>query len=139
MVRKVTSFLVGAKCGAALIKMGDAYLKAGGSTRNVSVLDTILRRDPEKKWPNGVTKETMEAALAQWRDAENDVDLNGAPEWVSDGFAMVKLLREALECRVRKPKMRNFRAMFETRYRTLWLKYNRTGGLTRSLNRVFGL
>ena len=131
--------VVGAKCGAALIKMGDAYLKAGGSTRNVSVLDTILRRDPEKKWPNGVTKETMEAALAQWRDAENDVDLNGAPEWVSDGFAMVKLLREALECRVRKPKMRNFRAMFETRYRTLWLKYNRTGGLTRSLNRVFGL
>jgi hypothetical protein len=131
--------VLGTKCGAALIMMGDAYLKAGGPTRNVSVLDTVLRRAPGKDFPKGVTKESMDAALTQWRDAEKELDLTGAPDWVRDGFAMVKLLREALECRVHKPNMRNYRATFETRYRALWLKYNRTGGLTRSLNRVFGL
>ena len=131
--------LVGCRCGEALLRMGDVCRISGASVRNVSQVDALLRGGKNYKRPKGMTDETLAAAMAEWRSAEASVDLAGAPDWVKDGFRMTVLLREAVEARIADPGRPNFRAMFEPRYRELWLKYNRRGGLERSLNSVFGL
>ena len=129
--------LVGAKCGRALIRLGDAYLKVGGRMGNTSELSFLLREGKDYVRGKGVTDETLAAGMAEWRAAMAERDLTGAPDWVKDGFAVLDLLEEAINRRIADPAAKNFRAMFEPRYRALWLKHNRPGGLDRSLETVF--
>ena len=129
--------LLGCRCGAALLAYGDVYEKAGGRKVFLAELFYLLRQGRDYKRAEGVTDESLEAALAQAKNAASLFNPEGAPEWVRDDFALLDLLYRAVDMRIHKPKAKNFRATFEPEYRRLWLKYNRPGGLTRSLNGIF--
>lgn len=137
--------LLGCKVGEALLAYGDLYLKIGGSTNGNSELFQILEKG--KAWkPNVgvtdeskfVTEESKAAMLAAGHEAAGLFDLTGAPEWVRDDVDHIRLLFRAVEMRLKEPDKKNFRACFEPEYRRLWRKHNRIGGLTESVNTVFG-
>ena len=130
--------VLGCRCGRGLLAYGDIYEKARGRMGNSTELYYLLEQGSEYRRAAGVTDETLAAALDQWRYAKSLLDLDGAPEWVKDDFAMLDLLYRAVELRIREPEMKNFRACFEPEYRRLWLKQNRVGGLSLSLTTVFG-
>ena len=98
----------------------------------------MLTKGRDYRRAQDVTDESLAAALAQWRTAKSLLDLDGAPEWVREDFAVLDLLYRAVETRVREPEKKNFRALFEPEYRRLWLLQNRVGGLALSLTSLFG-
>lgn len=134
--------LLGCKVGESLLVYGDTYQYMKGRMDNTSEPMYILREGKYYRpvaWAKPLpTKETREAALANIHHAQTLRDLTGAPEWVKDDCELLDLLAEALELRIREPGKKNFTAIFEPRYRALWLKYNRRGGLTSSVNQLFG-
>ncbi len=130
--------ITGGAVGEALLELGEAYLKTGGRTGNSTELFLLLRDDLEYRRAAGVTDASLAASLAAIRAALGKANLDGAREWVKDDWAMLALLTEALEARLAEPGKRNFRAMFEPRYRALWLRQNRIGGLDESLTWLFG-
>lgn len=130
--------LLGCKCGQALIAYGDIYEKARGRMGNSTELYLLLKQGKDYRRAPDVTDETLSAALAQWKHAESLLDLDGAPQWVREDFAVLNLLYRAVETRIREPGKRNFRGMFEPEYRRLWLRQNRVGGLAQSLTSLFG-
>ena len=131
--------LLNCRCGRGLLAYGDIYEKARGRMGNSTELYHLLRRGKDYERAVGVTDETLEAALRQWRYAKSLLDLDSAPEWVKDDFAVLDLLYRAVELRIKEPGKKNFRAFFEPEYRRLWLKQNRVGGLSASLQELFGL
>ena len=77
-----------------------------------------------------------DAILAEWRAAQKDFDPTNAPEWVKEDMAMMDLLMEAFELRI-KGEHHLLMAKVGPRYRALWLKQNRRGGLESSLLQLF--
>jgi len=131
--------VLGCRGGAALLAYGDIYEKARGRMGNTTELYHLLREGQRYERRPDVTDATLDAALAQWKHAKSLLDLTGAPQWVKDDFALLDLLYRAVELRIREPKKRNFRAVFEPEYRRLWRAQNRVGGLQNSLDQLFGL
>lgn len=129
--------LLGVRCGESLLAYGDVYQKVRGCNDG-SEFFHILEKGQEHPRGAGVTDETIRAGLAQARYAKSLADLSRAPEWVRDDFALLDLLYRAVEMRIMEPGKKNFRACFEPEYRRLWLRGNRRGGLSESLNWVFG-
>lgn len=127
--------ICGCRCGRALLELGDVYLVCDGKfameplLRN-GVADVIKRK--------GMTEEKLRKALAAWKAARAACDLTGAPDWVRTDFETIDLYEEILGVRLDEPDTANFRGRFEPRYRELWLRQNRRGGLNRSLALVFG-
>ena len=130
--------VLGCSCGRALIAYGDIYEKAKGRMGNSTELYYLLKQGKDYKRAAGVTDETLAAALRQWKFAESLLDLEGAPQWVREDFAVLNLVYRAVEMRIKAPDKKNFRAMFEPEYRRLWLSQNRVGGLALSLTSLFG-
>lgn len=130
--------VAGGKVGAALLAIGDVYRICGGRMGNSTEMFYVLKDGSDYSPAKGASKESVDAALAAYAKARASADLTGSRQFVKDGFAMLDLLAEAVELRVRNPKMPNFRAVFEPRYRELWLRQNRVGGLASSLTQVFG-
>ena len=130
--------ICGCRCGDALLAYGGVYLKAGGRTGNSTELYRALLDGAKYKRYDGVTDDSFAAAFDECRRAKSLLDLNGAPDWVKDDFALLDLLARAVEVRIKEPDKPNFRAMFEPEYRRLWLRQNRLGGLKDSLSAIFG-
>ena len=130
--------ICGARCGEALLAYGGIYGKCGGEMGNNTELFNVLIKNDRYERSAGVTDETLEAAFSEWRRAKSLLDLDGAPDWVKDDFALLDLLYRAVEVKIKEPRRPNFRAMFEPEYRRLWLKQNRPGGLKDSLVQLFG-
>ena len=131
--------ILGCKCGCALLAYGDIYEKAKGRMGNSTELYFLLREGPNYQRAAGVTDETLSAALAAWRSAKSLLNLEGAPVWVKEDFAVLDLLYRAVEMRIKEPNRKSFRASFEPEYRQLWLRQNRVGGLAFSLSSLFGI
>lgn len=135
--------LLKCKVGESLLAYGDTYRHLKGRMGNTSEAMFILREGKNyapSAWAKPVpTAETRLSALENLRRAKALRDLTDAPEWVKDDFAVLDLLAEALETRMHEPNKANFRALFESDYRKLWLKSNRPGGLENSLNLLFGI
>ena len=130
--------ILGCACGKGLLAYGDIYEKAKGRMGNSTELYCLLLSGSDYKREKDVTDGTLASALDQWRLAKSLVNLEGAPSWVREDFAMLDLLYRAVEMRIRNPAAKNFRACFEPEYRRLWLRQNRPGGLSMSLTGVFG-
>ena len=130
--------LLGCTVGEALLGMGDVYLVSKGRSWNCAEFFHVLRDGKDYRMPSDVTEGTLTAALAAWDAARAKADLARAPKWVKDDFAMLDLLREAVGERVKDKGNPSFRAMFEPRYRELWLRANRLGGLQSSIEQLFG-
>lgn len=130
--------LLGCTVGEALLGMGDVYLVSKGRSWNCAEFFHVLREGKDYRMPSDVTEGTLTAALEAWDAARAKADLARAPKWVKDDFAMLDLLREAVGERVKDKGNPSFRAMFEPRYRELWLRANRLGGLQSSINQLFG-
>lgn len=131
--------ICGCRCGEALLAYGGIYLKCGGRTGSHTELFRALTDGARYERDSGVTEDSLELAFAEGRRAKALLDLDGAPDWVTDDFALLDLLYRAVEVKMKYPRKANFRAMFEPEYRRLWLRQNRLGGLKDSLVWVFGL
>ena len=131
--------ICGCKCGNALLAYGGVYLKAGGRMGNSTELYRVLRDGAKYKRGEGVTDASFAVAFEECRRAKSLLDLNGAPEWVKDDFALLDLLARAVEVRIAESDKSNFRAMFKPEYRRLWLRQNRLGGLKDSIAILFGM
>lgn len=133
--------ICGCKCGDALLTYGGVYLKAGGRMGNSTELYRVLIDGAKSKYKryDGVTDETLVSAFEECCRAKTLLDLNGAPEWVKDDFALMDILARAVEVRITELDKPNFRAMFESEYRRLWLRQNRRGGLKDSLAILLGI
>ena len=129
--------ITGGHCGEALLGMGDVYRTVGGRKGNTAELYYMLTQGTRYVRAKGVTDESVAAAFAEWRAARAKVDVSGMKEWAKEDLAMMDLLFEALVQRTVNPGIRNFQAMFEPRYRRLWLRQNRRGGLQASLQTLF--
>ena len=126
--------VLGCASGEALLDYGDVYEAAGVRPHNRSEVFSWLRGEKLDQ----ADDEHRAAVLAAVARAQAKVDLEGAPDWVRDGFATLELLYRALALRFQEPDKVNFRAVFEPEYRRLWLRHNRRGGLADSLTRIFG-
>jgi len=131
--------ICGCKCGEALVAYGSMYQKAGGRNGNSVELFHVLKDGVRYKRDKDATDESFAAAFEEWGRAKSLLDLDGAPEWVKDDFALLDLLARAVKTRLDEPEKPNFRAMFEPEYRRLWLRQNRLGGLKDSLAILFGM
>ena len=132
--------ICGAKCGEALFAYGDAYLKVGGRMKYKAELYYVLREGKRYKRAEGVTDESIAAAFAQLELAKSLLNLDGAPDWVKEDFALLDLLARAVKVKLKWPDNNNwkgFREQFEDEYRRLWLLQNRLGGLEESLDWQF--
>ena len=132
--------ICGAKCGEALFAYGGAYLKVGGRMKYKAELYYVLREGKRYKRAEGVTDESIAAALAQLDLAKSLLNLDGAPDWVKQDFALLDLLARAVKVKLEWPDNNNwkgFREQFEYEYRRLWLLQNRPGGLEESLDWQF--
>jgi hypothetical protein len=72
--------------------------------------------------------------------AKSLLNLDGAPDWVKEDFALLDLLARAVKVKLEWPDNNNwkgFREQFEDEYRRLWLLQNRPGGLEESLDWQF--
>ena len=131
--------ICGCRCGDALLAYGGVYRKAGGRMGNSTELYRALVDGAKYRRHDDVTDGSLVAAFDECRRAKSLLDLNGAPEWVKEDFALLDLLACAVEVRIKEPGKPNFRAMFEPEYRRLWLRQNRLGGLRDSLYSLFGM
>ena len=129
--------ITGGRCGEAVMGMGDVYRTVGGRKGNTTELYYMLSQGSGYERAPGVTDESIAKAFAEWRIARAKADLAGMKDWAKVELAMMDLLFEALVQRTVDPSVRNFKAMFEPRYRRLWLRLNRRGGLQTSLQTLF--
>ncbi|MCR5413233.1 MAG: beta-N-acetylhexosaminidase [Kiritimatiellae bacterium] len=132
--------MLGCKCGDALFAYGEVYRKCGGRMDNATELFFVLRDGLGYKPGRGATEEGYEAAFAQVEYAKSLADLDGAQWWVKDDFEILDLLYRAVKAKLawKGDDWRAFRKMFEPKYRELWLRQNRRGGLKDSLVWLFG-
>lgn len=130
--------LVGCEVGAALVRYGKLYQAAGGRQGNSTELFLALSHHELYARSPKLTDAGLAAAFAERREASARAKLGDAADWIREDFAMLELLYAAVEVRFAEPETKNFRARFEPRYRELWLKQNRPGGLSESLTALFG-
>ena len=129
--------ITGARCGEALIRYQKLDLLSGIPWRyNYSETYNMLSDGEDYFRPAALTDENLKALFAEWRAAKATLDLARAPDWVRDGFALLDLMYEALELRWQGRHLDV--AGKVPRYRELWLKYNRPGGLEKSIAKNFG-
>ena len=136
--------VLGFRAGEALAEMG----VLDGLVRLRSGNDTILWRmlrkgrkfgkipETKKDCETGASMERMREVFAAWDLALAKADLKNAPQWAKDDFALLKLLRDALEMRVNGEHERVVEEI-RPRYAELWLRQNRPGGLAESMVQNF--
>ena len=130
--------LCGAKVGAALIRLGNAYLRSNASRRkNVTELFLACLDGRKYRPGRGVTKADLEASLAECRAAQKLIDLTGAPAWVRDDMAVVDLLVDVLACRI-AGRHDGLTERFAGRYRELWNRQYKAEGAEASLANICG-
>ena len=130
--------ICGAKCGAALIRYQNLYL-LDGNPHIIGKVLTYKMLSEGKNWKRpakGMTDADLNALFAERRAAREDLDLTGAHDWVVDGFAALDVLYDALEMRWRGEHGR-VSSECAPRFARLWLRHNRSGGLDKTLKRVF--
>ena len=127
--------LTGCRCGRALIRYQNLYLLSG--TPNPNNSNTLYMFMSGQRRAKELTDERLEAVFAELAAAQKDLDLAGAPDWVRDGFATMDLLCETLRLRGKGEDARIAREV-PPKYRELWLRYNRPGGLDDSVKQNFG-
>ena len=129
--------LTGAKCGKALLRFQDLYRLSGEpNPNNRNTLYTFMSDGANGRRPRGLTDAALGAVFAEYEAAKKGLDLTGAPAWVSDGFATIDLLMETLRLRWAGEHDRIAREI-PPRYRELWLRHNRPGGLDESVKQNF--
>lgn len=130
--------LTGTVCGQALLRYQNLYLLDGKP--EAGYMSELYRRLSQgEQWmrpDHGMTDEDMKAIFAEWQSAKDSLDLKDAPDWVRDGFATMDLLLESLKLRW-KGEHERVRCEMPPRYRALWLRHNRPGGLDDSVKQVF--
>ena len=136
--------VLGFRAGEALAEMG----VLDGLVRLRSGNDTILWRmlrkgrkfgkipETKKDCETGASMERMREVFAAWDLALAKADLKNAPQWAKDDFALLKLLRDALEMRVNGEHERVVEEI-RPKYAELWLRQNRPGGLAESMVQNF--
>ena len=116
--------IVGARCGAALVDLANLYRlvekKAGYGTR----LFKAAKRQAK------LSKEELDAVVADYGAAIAKANLLDAPEWVRNAFDTAALY-------VRMLKGEGSREADIADYRRLWLALNREGGLEDSVGKMF--
>ena len=130
--------ICGAKCGEALIRYQNLYL-LNGNPHIIGKVLTYKMLSEGKKWKRpakGMTDADLKALFAERKAARESLDLNGAHDWVVDGFATLDVLYDALEMRWRGEHERVY-SECAPRFAQLWLRHNRSGGLDKTLKRVF--
>ena len=125
----------GAKCGAALIKYGNAYLKCGAQRPNGTYLYTMWRKRRSFVPPKGMTEETMASVFAEFAAARAELDLEGAPEWVKDDFALLDLLSRYIELRWRG--LHDQVGKLAEPYKKLWMRQNKKGAINDLVREAF--
>lgn len=131
--------IVGVRCGKAIIRFGRLYLLCGQPMSGYrSTIYNLLSLGSNFKRPKAVTEAAMATLFEERRAINRDLDLKGAPDWIRDGFATLNLLYDALELRW-KGEHERVAAEFPSRYRELWLRHNRPGGLDDSVRRNFSV
>ena len=133
--------IAGCRVGEALCELGNVYKKVSdvpsGSIYTVS-LRHLLMQGKDYPWGKlNSTKDSLRAALKEWKRARALADLEGGKWWVKDDFAVIDLIEKAVTMRVEEPGKKNFRAVIEPEYRRLWLKQSRPGGLSDVLSGCF--
>ena len=130
--------ICGAKCGEALIRYQNLYL-LNGNPHIIGKVMTYRMLSEGKNWKRpakGMTDADLKALFAERRAARESLDLSGAHDWVVDGFATLDVLYDALEMRWRGEHER-VRSECAPRFARLWLRHNRSGGLDKTLKRLF--
>ena len=126
--------LTGCRCGKALIRYQNLYRLSG--TPNPSNRNSLYWFMSCRGRAKELTDERLEAVFTELEAARRDLDLADAPDWVRDGFATMDLLCETLRLRWKGEHDQIVREM-PPRYRELWLRYNRPGGLDDSVKQNF--
>ncbi|MCQ2391316.1 MAG: family 20 glycosylhydrolase [Kiritimatiellae bacterium] len=129
--------LVGAQVGECLLRWGNLYRLCGRERGNSSELFYMLANGAKYQRPAAVTDANLAKVFQEVKAARAQRVLSGAPEWVRDDMDLLDLLLDALEMRA-QGKHAEVHAICPPKYRALWLKYNRPGGLERSIELVFG-
>ena len=138
MVAAEVDRITGVKCGEALIRYQRLDRFSGIPWKyNHSETYNMLSDGEDYFRPAAVTDDKLAGLFAEWRDAKATLCLDGAQPWVRDGFELMDLMYEVLELRWRA-RHREV-ASKVPRYRELWLKYNRPGGLEKSIAKNFGI
>ena len=130
--------ICGAKCGESLIRYQNLYL-LNGNPHIIGKVLTYKMLSEGKKWKRpakGMTDADLKALFAERKAARESLDLTGAYDWVADGFATLDVLYDALEMRWRGEHNR-VSSECAPRFAQLWLRHNRSGGLDKTLKRVF--
>ena len=124
--------------GEALLRYGNLYRLCGVECENHTELWSWLwsGSDYRRYRPKKMTDERMAAVFAEKRSIEASLKLDGAPDWVRDGFALYGLLYRGVEMRWKGEDAKVHAALAEP-YRKIWLKYNRPGGLEDSVAVLF--
>ena len=128
--------IAGCRCGKALIRYQNLYLKSG--TPDPFNNNTLYLFMCGKKRHRKLTDERLADVFAELAAARQDLDLAGAPPWVRDGFATMDLLFEALHLRWKGEDAR-LMTDIAPRFRELWLRHNRPGGLEESVQENFAM
>lgn len=128
--------LTGARCGEALLKLGDLYLRAYDSQLNATALFRLLQEGEKYPRPWFWSDERLSDAFRYGKDALAGIDDSSAPEWVKTECELLALMLEATELSWKR-EYRRIANEIADRYRGLWLKLNRPGGLEDSVNTLF--
>ena len=131
--------VTGAKCGAALLRYQRLHLVPGIPHQyNQTEIYTMLSQGCDYKRPKDMTDECLGAVFAEWRAARATLSLENAPDWVRDGFATMDLVLGAAELRW-KGEHERVAAEIPSKFRELWLRYSRPGGLEDSVRKNFSV
>lgn len=130
--------VLGCTVGDALLEYGKVYETCGARKGNSTELFLALSHHERYTRSKELTNLNLSAALRRRNQAAKLADLKSAPVWVREDFDMLDLLYRAVAMRFSEPDVKNFRAHFEPEYRALWLRQNRSGGLSESLTALFG-
>lgn len=128
--------LTGARCGEALLILGDLYLRAYDSQPNTTALFRLLQEGEKYPRPWYWTNARLDAAFARGREALAKIDVSSAPPWVKTECELLALILEATELSWAKD-YQSIATRIAARYRELWLRLNRPGGLEDSVQTLF--
>jgi len=128
--------ITGAKCGETLLALGNLYLLAYDSQLNTTALFRLLQEGPKYPRPWHWTNARLEATFAEGRKALAKLDATSAPDWVKDECELLKLILEATELSWQRDYTR-LSTEIANRYRKIWLRLNRPGGLEDSVKTLF--
>ena len=128
--------LTGARCGEALLMLGDLYIRAYDSQLNTTALFRLLQEGEKYPRPWFWTNARIDAAFDYGRQALAKIDVSSAPPWVKDECELLALILEATELSWKR-EYDLIATDVADRYRELWLRQNRPGGLEDSVRTLF--